>query len=80
MDDYVCELGKSFHEAIFHHMRRGVRRLERRLSIEPDVQVHERIIRGASCSNVMAAHHLGHRLDDRADVVFGNHDLVRQDS
>ena len=80
MDDHVGELGKPLHQAVFHHMRRGVCRLERRPSIEPDVQVHERIIGGASCSNVMAAHHLGHRLDYRADVVFGNHDLVRQDS
>ena len=79
MDDHIGELGKPFHEAVLHHMRRGMRRLERCLAIKPDVQVHKCVIRRPSRSNLMAAEHLGHRLDDLADAVFGNHDLVGED-
>jgi hypothetical protein len=44
MNDDVFELRESSDELVFHHVRCGMCLLQRCVTVEPDMQVHERVV------------------------------------
>ena len=80
MDDHIGHVREPFHEPILDHVRRGVRRFERRCAVEPDVEIHEDVVRRAARPDVVTAEHLRNRSDDFAHVVLGDDHLVGENA
>jgi len=79
VDDDVGQLREFRHEPVFHDVGGGMRRLQRYVAIEPEVQIQERVVRRAPRANLFAANHAIHRLHDVPDFALGQDDLVSED-
>ena len=55
VNDDVHQLRKPGHEPVLDHVRGGMRRLERHVAVEPEVQIQEGIVRRAAGPDFLAA-------------------------
>ena len=70
MNDDVHQLREPGHEPVLDHMRGRMRRLERHVAVEPEVQIQEGVVRRAAGPDFLAADDPGDRLDDLADLAL----------
>ena len=76
VDDDILELRKSGDQQVLDDVRGRVGVVERRLPVEPDMQVHECEVGGAPGSDLLAAEHLRDACDHQAHGLLGNDDLI----
>ena len=79
MDDDVGQLREFGHEPVFDDMGGGMRRLQRHVAVEPEVQIQESVVRRAPRANLFAANHARHRLHDVPDFALEKDNLIGQD-
>jgi len=78
MDDDVDNLRKASHQSILDDVRQRMGCAERRLRIDPEVQVDEHVTGGTACPDFFATDHARNRFDHRSDVILGDYDLIRE--
>ena len=71
VDDDVHQLRKLRHEPVFDDVGGGMRRLQRHVAVEPEVQIQERVVRRAAGADLFAADDARQQTARRRGRPFG---------